>query len=253
MHLDCQFQDLSGASVFITGGGSGIGAALTEGFLSQGAKVGFVTLSDSARFCDEMQEKYGVRPLGIQCDIQNINELQNAIKHISMVNGDIGVLINNAARDTRHTLSTLSSDDWDASLNTNLKPHFFTAQAVAENMQKSGEGAIINLSSNSYILGLEGYPAYVTAKAAIMGLTKALARELGHHNIRVNCLIPGWVMTERQKKLWVTDDSLAECLEQQSLKSAILPKDIVAPCLFLASNAARMMTGQTLIIDGGRV
>ncbi len=253
MQLDCEFKDLNGASVFITGGGSGIGAALTEGFLAQGAKVGFVTLSDHSKFCDEMQEKYGVKPIGIQCDIQNIDGLQNAIEQVCTENGNVSILVNNAASDARHTLGDFSSDDWDASLNTNLKPHFFTAQAVAKNMQKAGGGAIINLSSNSYMLGLEGYPAYVTAKAGIMGLTKALARELGYHNIRVNCLIPGWVMTERQKELWVTDDSLSECLEQQSLKTAILPEDIVAPCLFLASNAARMMTGQALIIDGGRV
>lgn len=252
MNLDCKYEDLKGVSVFITGGGSGIGASITEGFLAQGAKVGFVTLTDNSDFCNEMLERYGKRPLGIQCDIQDVVALQQAIKQVANFNGEIGVLINNAARDNRHKLGDLTPEEWDSSLNTNLKPHFFTAQAVVESMKSQGGGVIINLSSNSYILGLEGYPAYVAAKSGIMGLTKALARELGHDGIRVNCLIPGWVMTERQKQLWVTEESLADCLEQQSLKHPIMPEDITAPCLFLASNAARMMTGQALIIDGGR-
>lgn len=253
MNLDCKFEDLKGASVFITGGGSGIGASITEGFLSQGANVGFVTLSDNTIFCDEMYEKYGTRPVGIKCDIQDISALRTAITQITEANGDISVLINNAARDTRHTLEGLTPEEWDTSLNTNLKPYFFTAQAVAGSMKSRGGGVVINLSSNSFMLGLEGYPAYVTAKAGIMGLTKALARELGHDGIRVNCLIPGWVMTERQQELWVTEESMSACLEQQSLKQPIMPEDITAPCLFLASSAARMITGQSLIVDGGRV
>ncbi|WP_300271244.1 SDR family oxidoreductase [Halomonas sp.] len=249
---DLTFGDLKGQSVFITGGGSGIGAALTEGFLSQGAKVAFVGLSDADAFCDAMQEKYANRPLFIECDIRDVDALQGAIAQAREAHGPIGVLVNNAARDTRHRLDDWSVAQWDDSLATNLRPQFFTAQAVAPDMRTLGGGAIINLSSNSYLLGLGGYPSYVTAKAGIMGLTRALARELGPDAIRVNCLIPGWVMTERQKELWVNDADLQECLDQQCLKEAIPVEDMIGPCLFLASQASRMMTGQELVVDGGR-
>ncbi|WP_048307763.1 SDR family NAD(P)-dependent oxidoreductase [Halomonas sp. PR-M31] len=249
---DLQFPDLKGASVFITGGGSGIGAGLTEGFVSQGARVAFVGLSDATPFCDEMEQKHGNRPLFIRCDIRDIEALRTAILQAQKAHGPVQVLVNNAARDTRHSLEEWGVDDWDESIATNLRPHFFTAQAVSTGMREQGGGAIINISSNSYLLGNAGYPAYVTAKAGIMGMTRALARELGPDNIRVNCLIPGWVMTERQRELWVNDKDLQECLDQQCLKETIAVEDMIGPCLFLASQASRMMTGQELIIDGGR-
>ncbi|MGC3871653.1 SDR family NAD(P)-dependent oxidoreductase [Halomonas sp. GXIMD04776] len=247
-----QFPDLKGASVFITGGGSGIGAALTEGFLSQRARVAFVGLSDATPFCDEMEQKHGIRPLFIRCDIRDIEALRTAIDQARKAHGPIQVLVNNAARDTRHTLDEWGVEEWDDSIATNLRPQFFSAQAVSQGMRELGGGAIINLSSNSYLLGNAGYPAYVTAKAGIMGMTRALARELGPDNIRVNCLIPGWVMTDRQRELWVNDKDLQECLDQQCLKETIAVEDMIGPCLFLASQASRMMTGQELVIDGGR-
>lgn len=249
---DVTFGDLQGQSVFITGGGSGIGAALTEGFLAQGARVAFVGLSDASEFCDAMEAKYANRPLFIECDIRDVAALQAAIAQARKAHGPIGVLVNNAARDTRHSLGDWSVEQWDDSIATNLRPQFFTAQQVAPDMRELGGGAIINLSSNSYLLGLSGYPTYVTAKAGIMGLTKALARELGPDGVRVNCLIPGWVMTERQKALWVNDADLQECLDQQCLKEAIPVEDMIGPCLFLASKASRMMTGQEMVVDGGR-
>ncbi|MDI5892880.1 SDR family NAD(P)-dependent oxidoreductase [Halomonas rhizosphaerae] len=249
---DLTFGDLKGQSVFITGGGSGIGAALTEGFLAQGARVAFVGLSDAGEFCDAMEAKYANRPLFIECDIRDVAALEAAVARARETHGPIGVLVNNAARDTRHSLEEWSVEEWDDAIATNLRPQFFTAQQVAPDMRALGGGAIINLSSNSVHLGLSGYPTYVTAKAGILGLTRALARELGGDAIRVNCLIPGWVMTERQKALWVNDADLKECLEQQCLKEAIPVEDMVGPCLFLASNASRMMTGQELIVDGGR-
>ncbi|QTF91983.1 SDR family oxidoreductase [Halomonas sp. BM-2019] len=249
---DLTFGDLKGQSVFITGGGSGIGAALTEGFLAQGARVAFVGLSDAGDFCAAMAAKYANRPLFIECDIRDVAALQAAIAQARQAHGPIGVLVNNAARDTRHSLDDWSVEEWDDAIATNLRPQFFTAQAVAPDMRELGGGAIINLSSNSYLLGLGGYPSYVTAKAGIMGLTRALARELGPHAIRVNCLIPGWVMTERQRELWVNDADLQACLDQQCLKEAIPVADMIGPCLFLASKASRMMTGQELVVDGGR-
>ncbi|PMR72365.1 SDR family NAD(P)-dependent oxidoreductase [Halomonas heilongjiangensis] len=249
---DVTFGDLQGQSVFITGGGSGIGAALTEGFLAQGARVAFVGLSDASEFCDAMEARYANRPLFIECDIRDVAALKAAIGQAREAHGPIGVLVNNAARDTRHSLDDWSVEQWDDAIATNLRPQFFTAQQVAPDMRELGGGAIINLSSNSYLLGLSGYPTYVTAKAGIMGLTRALARELGPDGVRVNCLIPGWVMTERQKELWVNDVDLKECLAQQCLKEAIPVEDMIGPCLFLASKASKMMTGQELVVDGGR-
>ncbi len=249
-----RYQDLEGKVVFITGGGSGIGASFVRAFASQKAKVAFVSLSSdpAEALCDGVEAETGNRPLYIQCDIRDVSALQVAINEVRSQFGPVSVLINNAARDDRHDLETYSAEDWDNSLDTNLRPHFFTAQACIEDMKKQG-GSIINLGSNSAILGLAGYASYVTAKAGIVGLTKALARELGPHNIRANVLIPGWVLTERQKKLWATPEAIQECLDQQSLKRTIAEEDVSNSALFLASNASAMITGQSLIIDGGRV
>lgn len=249
------FPELRGAHVFITGGGSGIGAYFVDAFARQGAQVSFVSLSvDPAdQLCDAVAANGGLRPFFQSVDIRDAGALLASVKVAIGRYGPVKVLINNAARDTRHTLDSLSVEAWDDSLNTNLRPHFFAAQAVAPGMRTLGGGSIINVGSNSAHLGLAGYPAYVTAKAAIIGLTKALARELGPDAIRVNALIPGWVMTERQKRLWVTPEGLAECLAQQSLKRTIDGEDVAGPALFLAADASAMITGQSLIVDGGRV
>ncbi|NIB44207.1 SDR family oxidoreductase [Pseudomaricurvus alkylphenolicus] len=250
-----QYNDLKDATVFITGGGSGIGAAFVRAFCRQGARVSFVSLaSDNGdALCDSIESETDNRPWFQACDITDTEHLKTCIQDTQSQLGGIDILINNAARDTRHRLDQLTPDQWDESLNTNLRPHFFTAQAVAPAMKQRGRGSIINVGSNSSLLGLSGYPAYVTAKAGILGLTKALARELGPDNIRVNALIPGWVMTERQKALWVTPEALEECLAQQCLKTTISEEDVANSALFLASSASAMITGQSLIIDGGRV
>lgn len=253
MKLDAHFDDLKGQSVFITGGGSGIGAWLTEGFVAQGAKVAFVQRSDATELCDRLEAEHQNRPLFIACDITNIDALRSAIQQARDANGPITVLVNNAASDNRHGLHDYSVDDWDRSMAINLRPHFFTAQEVAGDMRAAGHGSIINFSSISYMMGNDGYPAYVAAKSAITGLTRGLARELGGDNIRVNALMPGWVLTERQRDLWVTPEGLEAHLERQCLKQEILPEDIVAPTLFLASSASRMMTSQALVVDGGVV
>jgi NAD(P)-dependent dehydrogenase (short-subunit alcohol dehydrogenase family) len=248
------YEDLRDKVVFITGGGSGIGAYLTAAFAAQGAKVAFVSLTQDAgeALCEGVERATGNRPFFQPCDIRDVAALQQSVSRAIAHFGTIGVLINNAARDDRHDLQSLSPADWDNSVNTNLRPQFFTAQAVAPGMLAAGGGSIINVGSNCANLGLSGYPAYVTAKAGIIGLTRALAREMGPSNIRVNTLIPGWVMTERQKELWVTPESLAQCLAEQSLKHVILGEDIADAALFLASARARMITGQSLIVDGGR-
>lgn len=248
------YSDLAGSTVFITGGGSGIGASFVAAFAAQKANVGFVSLStDPAEaLCDDVEATTGHRPLYIQCDIRDIEALQAAVIQTRHAFGPITTLINNAARDDRHDLANYSANEWDNAMNTNLRPHFFTAQACLEDMKQKG-GSIINLGSNSAILGLAGYASYVTSKAGIVGLTKALARELGPHGIRANTLIPGWVLTERQKELWATPEAVEECLAQQSLKTTISEEDVSNSALFLASKASAMITGQSLIIDGGRV
>lgn len=254
-HRYPEYPELKGASVFITGGGSGIGAYFVYAFAMQGARVAFVSLAeDSAlRLCDASERHGGHRPLFIPCDIRDIDALQSAVASAAAAHGPVSVLINNAARDDRHTLEVQSVAAWDDSLNTNLRPYFFSSQAAAAGMRACENACIINVGSNSALLGLAGYPAYVTAKAGIVGMTRALARELGPDGIRVNALIPGWVLTERQKQLWVTPEALQECLDQQCLKRAMLGPDIAGPALFLASRSAAMISGQSLVVDGGRV
>jgi len=247
------FPDLNGKSVFITGGGSGIGAALTEGFLRQGAKVAFVQRSDAADFCDTMQTATGHRPLFLPCDITDIAALRQAIADAAEAHGPIAVLVNNAANDARHTTAEVTPEYWDAAMAINLKCYFFAAQAVIPAMKAAGGGAIINFSSISYMMGLGDYAAYTTANSGINGLTRSLAREFGRDRIRVNAMAPGWVLTQRQKDLWVTPEGLAAHVARQCLKDTMEPEDIVGGVLFLASNASRMMTGQALVIDGGVV
>lgn len=248
------YQDLAGKSVLITGGGSGIGAEFVRAFVGQGANVAFVSLPDDPgeELALEVEKVTGTKPLFLPCDVRDIAALKNAIEQARDVQGPISVLVNNAARDDRHDILSLDEAAWDNSFAINLRPHYFTVQACAEDMKASG-GSIINLGSNSANLGLAGYPAYVAAKAGIVGLTKALARELGTHGIRVNALIPGWVMTERQKELWATPEAVEACLRDQSLKKTISEGDIANAALFLASEASSMMSGQSLIVDGGRV
>jgi galactose dehydrogenase len=250
--MTATFPDLREASVFITGGGNGIGAALTEGFLAQGARVAFVGRSDATAFAEEMAAKHGRKPLFLPCDITDTPALQAAIDRAAKAHGPLTVLVNNAANDTRMTALDITEAQWDASQAVNLRAYFFAAQAAARQMQAHG-GAIINFSSISYMMGMAGLAPYIAANAGIMGLTRSLAREWGPFGIRVNALAPGWVMTPRQRDLWVTPDSLAAHLDKQCLKEEILPADIVGPTLFLASRAARMMTGQTIAVDGGVV
>jgi len=247
------YPDLKGASVFITGGGSGIGAALTEGFLRQGARVAFVQRSDASAFCDAMAQTTGLRPLYLPCDITDVPALQAAIAAAAAAHGPITVLVNNAANDQRHDTLKVTEQFWDWSLAINLKSYFFAAQAVIPGMQAAGGGSIINFSSISYMMGGAGYPAYTTANSGINGLTRSLAREFGPDRIRVNALAPGWVLTQKQKDLWVTPEGLAAHVARQCLKDTLAPEDITGGVLFLASNASKMMTGQALVIDGGVV
>lgn len=247
------YPDLNGASVFITGGGSGIGAGLTEAFLRQGAKVAFVQRSDATEFCDAMAQATGNRPLFIACDITDPNALRAAIAQAVVAHGPVQVLVNNAANDQRHRLAEVTPDYLDWALAINFKSYVFAAQAVIPAMQEMGGGAIINITSISYMMGNAGYPIYTAANSALNGLTRSLAREFGPDRIRVNALAPGWVMTPKQLEHWVTPEGLAAHLARQCLPDSLKPEDIAGGVLFLASATSRAMTGQALVIDGGVV
>ena len=247
------FHDLEGASVFVSGGGSGIGACLTEGFLQQGAKVAFCQRSDASAFCDALETTHGKRPLSFACDVTDIAAYQSVLAETADRNGPITVLVNNAAWDNRHALHPFSVEEWDYMHAVNIRHHFFAVQAVAPGMKQAGGGSVVNYSSISYMMGNGGYSAYVAAKAGITGLTRSLARELGPDNIRVNALMPGWVLTDRQRQEWVTDEALDAHLARQCLPVEIQPEDMVGPTLFLASAASSVMTGQALVVDGGTV
>ena len=247
------YPDLKDQSVFITGGGSGIGAALTEGFLRQGAKVAFCQRSDATTFCDEMDTVTGNRPLFLPCDLTETSALEQTLAEAAVAHGPISVLVNNAANDQRH--KTLETDEafWDWSIAINLKAYFFAIKAVVPGMQAAGGGSIINFTSVSYMMGNSGYPVYSTANSGINGMTRSLAREFGTDRIRVNALAPGWVLTEKQKQLWATPVALQAQRDRQCLKDMLTPQDIVGGVLFLASESSKMMTGQALVIDGGVV
>lgn len=245
--------DLEGRSVLITGGGSGIGAALTEGFLRQGARVAFIDIAAEASeaLAERLAAETGNRPLFLRADLRDIDALREAVAKAAEAHGPVGVLVNNAAFDERHEIAEVTVDYWDDNQAINLRPHFFTTQAVAPGMIEAGSGSIVNFTSTSFLINHPDMPSYTAAKAGIIGLTKGLAGKLGPHGIRVNAIAPGWVMTERQRELWVTPERLRDHIERQCIREAMQPDDLVGPCLFLASDASRMLTAQTLIVDAG--
>ncbi len=249
------YPSLEGRSVFITGGGSGIGAAIVEAFAAQRAKVAFCDIDE--RCSGELIEALGAqghaRPFFTRCDVRDIAQLRAAIAAAAEANGPITVLVNNAARDDRHAFETVTPDYWDERMAVNLKHQFFAAQAVYPMMQAAGGGSIVNFGSTSWMIGQGGMPAYTTAKSAVAGLTRSLARDFGPANIRVNCIAPGWIMTERQKTMWLTPESEAELLKRQCLKRQLQPAEMARIVLFLASDDSSAMTNQTYIADGGWV
>lgn len=187
------------------------------------------------------------------CDLTDIAGLRSAIAELEAEFGPVGVLVNNAANDDRHNWSEVTPEYWDQRMNVNLRHHFFTIQAVVKGMITAGRGSIINLSSISWMIAATGLPVYITAKAGIVGLTRTLAREFGRHNIRVNAVSPGAIMTERQRRLWMTPEYLKEIIERQSLKRELVPEDVARLVLFLASEDSSAITGQNFVVDGGWV
>lgn len=252
---DASYPSLKGRSVFITGGGSGIGESLVRHFCEQGSRVAFVDIAEDAsrRIVDEIAAAGKDAPLFIPCDLRDIDALRAAVEQARDAHGPIRALLNNAGNDDRHRTAEVTPAYWDDRMAVNLKHQFFAAQAVRPQMQAQGGGSIINFGSITWMVGDPDCPAYVTAKAAVYGMTRALARELGPERIRVNCMVPGWVMTERQMRLWLNADGERQIAERQCLPDRLQPSDIARMALFLAADDSRMCSSQQFIVDGGWV
>jgi NAD(P)-dependent dehydrogenase (short-subunit alcohol dehydrogenase family) len=253
MNNAARFPSLSGKRVFVTGGGTGIGAAIVTALAGQGAIVAFVDIADapSEALCAQVAASGHPAPVYRHCDITDIPALQGVIAALAAQVGDFDVLVNNAANDQRHNIETVSLDYWNERIAINQRPMFFTAQAVLEGMKKKGGGSIINFSSMSWHAKGANYPVYATTKAAVIGLTRSLARDLGPHNIRVNTVTPGWVMTQRQVDLWVDDAAKVEIAKAQCLPGPLMPDHVASMVLFLAADDSAMCTAQDFVVDAG--
>ena len=254
MNAFAHYPSLADRTVLITGGATGIGAHLVEQFVAQGAKVGFIDI-DVASGAALAQGLAGARhaPLFVAADLTNIAALEDAIETVRQHFGPIAALLNNAANDRRHSIEDTLPEAWDAGIAVNLKHQFFAARNVAVDMRQAGGGSIINFGSISWMLKQGGMPVYTTAKAAVQGLTRSLARDLGPFNIRVNTLVPGWVMTDKQIRLWVDDAARADIARGQCIHKPLLPEHIARMALFLAADDSAMCTAQDFVVDGGWV
>ena len=227
---------------------------MVEQFALQGARVAFVDRDEQAS--QELVQKLANvarPPLFLPCDLTNIPALRDCIKKVQEKLGTILVLVNNAASDDRHELAEVTPEYWDERMAVNLRHHFFTIQAVVPSMTAAGGGSIINMSSIAWMIPSTGLPAYVTAKAGIVGLTRTMAHELGASNIRVNAVLPGAILTERQRKLWWTPEYEAVVMGNQALKRPLLPEEVARLVLFLAADDSSAITNQSYVIDGGWV
>jgi NAD(P)-dependent dehydrogenase (short-subunit alcohol dehydrogenase family) len=255
MAKETKYPSLDGKRVFITGGATGIGAALVKAFCKQGADVGFIDIASDAgiTLCEEIRTELGVKPWFRSIDVSDVPSLQASIYDFHKDAGGLDVLVNNVANDARHQPLEVTEESWRNCISVNLDSAFFASQSAIPLMQKTGSGAIINFSSINALIGPTEMPGYVSAKAALLGLTKALARNYGPDGIRVNAILPGWVVTERQLEKWLTPEIEAQWMDQTALKSRIQPDDVANLTLFLASNDSRMITNQQFVIDGGRI
>jgi len=249
------YSSLDGKVVLVTGGASGIGEAIVEAFVAQKSRVLFCDVQDEVAqtLIERLRQPEYVPPQYFHCDLTNIEELQQTLDRVLRSVPAIDVLVNNAGNDKRHNVEEVTPDFWDWCIQTNLKHQFFMAQAVLPGMRKAKRGAIINMGSIAWMIPSTGVPVYATAKAAIVGLTRTLAHEVGGEGIRVNCVLPGAIFTERQRRLWLTDDYKKEILNRQALKTEIQPADVAKLVLFLASDESLAITNQSFVIDAGWV
>jgi len=254
MSASASYPSLRDRVVLITGGATGIGACLVQRFVAQGARVAFLDVDvDAGLALAEGLAGAAHAPLFLRCDLTDIAALEGAIAQVRERLGPVRTLLNNAANDRRHRIEDTTPQSWDDGVAVNLKHQFFAARAVCDDMRAAGGGSIINFGSMSWMAKQAGLPVYATCKAAVQGLTRSLARELGPGNIRVNTIVPGWVMTDKQLRLWVDDAARADIARNQCISQPLLPGHIAAMALFLAADDSAMCTGQDFIVDGGWV
>jgi D-xylose 1-dehydrogenase len=248
-----RYPSLSGRSVFVTGGGSGIGATIVSMFAEQGAKVAFVDVTESAStaLVDAIAARGQARPWWRRCDVRDIASLQTAMRDAAAEQGDFQVLVNNVANDERHALESVTPAYFDERIAINQRPALFALQAAVPGMKRLGSGSIVNIGSSAWRIKSDDLACYNMAKTSVYGLTRGTARSLGQHRIRVNTVTPGWVMTERQKALWVTPEAELDIDRNQCLPDRVRPEDIAAMVLWLASDDSRLCTAQEFIVDGG--
>ncbi|MEM9738479.1 MAG: SDR family oxidoreductase [Pseudomonadota bacterium] len=251
MAAAASYPDLVDAGVFITGGATGIGAAFVEAFVAQGSRVVFNDLDtvSGSRLVAEL----GDRCHFVVCDASDPAALRSSIEEGERLVGSLDVLVNNVANDRRETFDTITPESWRTGFAVNLEPVVFASQAVLPAMAERGSGSIVNLSSLNAFLGPADLPTYTAAKAGMLGLTRTMARQYGPDGVRVNAIVPGWVATERQRRLWLSPGAEAAWKDQCALKGDLLPDDVANLALFLASSVSKMITGQALVIDAGRI
>ncbi|MGA8531911.1 MAG: SDR family NAD(P)-dependent oxidoreductase [Acidobacteriaceae bacterium] len=249
------YPSLRDRVVVVTGGASGIGEAVVEAFAANGSQVVLLDVQAEAaeRLIVRLADGNAHAPVFVPCDLTDIASLQAAVQSILREFSTVDVLVNNAGNDTRHTIEEVTPEFWDRTMAINLKQQFFMAQAVIPGMKQAGRGSIINMSSIAWMIPSTNVPVYVTAKAAIVGMTRTLAHELGRWNIRVNCVLPGAIATARQRRLWLTPDYEAEVLAAQALQRLIEPEEVARLILFLAADDSSAITNQSHVIDGGWV
>lgn len=252
--LGATYPSLADRCVLVTGGATGIGASIVKSFARQKARVAFVDIdAEAGRMVCEDVHQLGGEALFEICDVRDIAALRRAIERVRQAFGPVTILINNAAHDDRHESEGVTPEYWDERFAVNLRHQFFAAQAVLPDMKKAGKGAIVNFGSVSWMAGQGGMVAYTACKSAVLGLTRSLARDYGSHNIRVNAIAPGWILTERQRRLWLTPEKHGRLLEQQCLKRDLDAEDVARVVLFLASDEAGAITSQHILVDGGRL
>lgn len=243
------YPSLRDRVVFISGGGSGIGASIVEHFVEQGSKVAFVDVDEAASTA--LVKRLDGKPLFLRCDVRDVKAYQAAITQAAAKLGAITVLVNNAARDDRHKLEEVTPEFWDERIAVNLRHQYFAIQAVAPGMRAAGGGSILNFTSVSFVGMTPNLSVYQAAKAGVIGMTRGLARDLGGDGIRVNSVMPGWIMTERQIALWLTPEGEVNLMAAQCLKEKLYPPDIARMVLWLAADDSRMVTAQNFMVDGG--
>ena len=247
------YTDLKDKRVFITGGGTGIGASIVEHFCEQKAEVYFIDINEKAsnELVLKCKNKEISIPNFIKCDLLDIKKLQNVLLKIIEENGPIEILINSAANDERHNIEDVTEKYWNDRMNINLRHYFFTVQSVRKSMIKNNGGVIVNIGSASWMIGQGGMAAYTAAKSGVVGLTRSFARDLGKYNIRVNSVVPGWTITERKLEKWLTAESEDDMMKKQCIKRRLMPSDIAKVVLFFASDQSSGCTNQSYIVDNG--